>query len=410
VYGIVDGLHCSNDVTTACVVDDDCRRCEPVAGQGLRCSNDVAISCTTSADCAGTCESGLGEGLRCTNDTGKTCLSDADCAPVCASGQLIGASTVQRDSNGDGREEAVCPNYTTTPATTTVACIDPELKPRPKRPDASCPFSRRGHLAGGVGLVVDGTSLVVGNRFTRTLVGFALEPATGNFPPSVGVADDPDEPPPDPTADPSKKDKKRERKCRKHNRTGESIRYIGLTFFRDPDATDPIVYAAGAVGRTDAFRLTPFVPKNDNCERFVPAGTPVLKNKPTSTTAKDVISTPTRTAIGMTAQGRPVLYVAAGERDTIQAFRLFAEGLIDAAESPMQTNALKCSSTSRAATKVSSQARRRSLGSATCGAGSSPSPSSPPCPPREPACAPPPKSSSRSSRRPHVQSPARIRT
>jgi hypothetical protein len=326
-------MHCSNDVATSCTTDDDCRRCETVAGQGLRCSNNVAVACTTSADCAGTCETGLGEGLRCSNDPATTCRSDADCAPVCAAGQLIGASTVERDINGDGDiqiDEIVCPAYTTTPAPRAVSCNDFQGKERPKRPDANCVFSSRGHLAGGVGLVVDGTSLFVGNRFTRTIVGFALEPGTGNFPPQTNAAD--------PTTDPTKKERKRERKCRKHNRSGESIRYIGLTFFRDPEIPDPSIYAAGYVGRTDAFRLRPFVPKNSNCDRFVPAGTPVLTNKPTSTTSKDVISSPTRTAIGKTAQGRPVLYVAAGERDRVQAFRLFAEGAIDASEDPMQTN------------------------------------------------------------------------
>ena len=346
VYGIVDGLRCSNDIATACTVDDDCRRCEAGHGEGLRCSNDITITCTTSADCAGTCESGLGEGLRCSNDVDKTCLSDADCAPVCANGHLVGAAAVPQDVDGDGTievDETVCPNYTTTPAVTTVACNDSTEKPRPRRPPQNCTFSRRGHLAGGVGLVVDGTSLFVGNRFTRTIVGFVLEAATGNFPPSVGVAENPDEPPPDPTADPSKKDKKRERKCRKHNRTGESIRYIGLTSYRDPTTSDLNVFAAGYVGRTDAFRLRSHVstPKNMKCDRFVPPGSPVLTNKPTSTTVKDVISTPVRTAVGMTAQGRPVLYVAAGERDRVQAFRLFAEGAIDADAGVMQTDEQK---------------------------------------------------------------------
>jgi hypothetical protein len=118
---------------------------------------------------------------------------------------------VPSDVDGDGTievDETVCPNYTTTPAATTVACNDFDGK-RPRRPDPNCTFSSRGHLAGGVGLVVDGTSLVVGNRFTRTLVGFALEGDTGNFPPVTTAAD--------PTTDPTKKEKKRER-CRKHNR------------------------------------------------------------------------------------------------------------------------------------------------------------------------------------------------
>jgi hypothetical protein len=54
-----------------------------------------------------------------------------------------------------------------------------------------------------------------------------------------------------------------------------------------------------------------------------------------------VVSTPTRTVIGTTAQGKSVLYVAAGELDRVQAFGLFAAGGVDPDESPfMETDQL----------------------------------------------------------------------
>ena len=64
----------------------------------------------------------------------------------------------------------------------------------------------------------------------------------------------------------------------------------------------------------------------------------MLPKNLTSTTPKNVVSTPVRTALGATAQGRPILYVAGGELNRIQAFRLFEGGQINADDSPMQTN------------------------------------------------------------------------
>jgi hypothetical protein len=166
-------------------------------------------------------------------------------------------------------------------------------------------------MAGAVGLVVDGTALVSSQRFTHVLLGFTLD-ATGNFP-AFGV---------DP-AFPTAKEKKQERKSRKKNRTDELIRYIGVTVLPEADGR-PIFYAAGYSGRVDAFRLGEdgTLPKQPNA----------------ASTPKDVTSTPVRTAIGQTAGGRPVLYVASGELDRVQAFHLFDGGSIDADTSPAETN------------------------------------------------------------------------
>jgi 6-phosphogluconolactonase (cycloisomerase 2 family) len=235
---------------------------------------------------------------------------------VTDTGQLTGATPVPRDLNDDGTiaaDETACPTYTTTPSGTIEPCIDPDIRPRPDRPDPTCPFSFRGHMAGAVGLAVDGTALVSSQRFTHVLLGFTLD-ATGNFA-AFGA---------DPT-NPTRQEKKQERKSRKKNRTAELIRYVGLSVLDAHDGR-PIIYAAGYSGRTDAFRLGE-------------DGT--LTKQPMSSTPKDVTSTPVRTAIGSTAQGRPVLYVAGGELDRVQAFRLFDGGGIDASTSPAETNVQK---------------------------------------------------------------------
>ena len=235
--------------------------------------------------------------------------------------QLTGTPMLPHDNNGDGtigNTETACPWYATTPNLSVEECIDPDIKPRPDRPDETCPFSFRNHMAGAVGLVVEGTALVSSQRFTHVLLGFTLD-ATGNFP----AINDPNDPNSS-AAFPSKKDKKRERKMRKKNRTDEILRYIGLTLMPETDGR-PIIYAAAYAGRTDAFRLGP---------------DQTLPKQPTTMTPKNVVSTPTRTAIGMTAQGNPVLYVAGGELDRVQAFRLSSDGRIQES-SPTETNALK---------------------------------------------------------------------
>jgi 6-phosphogluconolactonase (cycloisomerase 2 family) len=225
-------------------------------------------------------------------------------------GQLTGVAQVPHDNNDDGTietDETACPFYATTPSGVIERCIDRGED----RPVQTCPFSSRGHMAGAVGLVVEGTALVSSQRFTHRLLGFVLD-GTGNFP-AFGV---------DP-AFPTAKEKKQERKSRKKNKTDELIRYIGLTVLPEADG-QPIIYAAGYSGRVDAFRL-----EKD--------GTLPLEPNMQST-PKDVTSTPVRTAVGTTAGGRPILYVASGELDRVQAFHLSDGGRIDADTNPSETN------------------------------------------------------------------------
>jgi len=341
IYGIVPGKTCTNSVTTACTTDADCARCETGHPEPnvLRCSNDIAIQCTTSADCVGKCEptDQPSQKLLCTNDTAVTCFADADCAPVCATGQLIG-STFQ-DENGNGTidpSETTCADYNLTPLSSTTSCLDSSVRPkeaRPARPDPNCPFSFRGHLGGAVGLVVHGTTVVSSMRFTHKLQGFILEDGTGLFPP-IATTDD---------TKTTKKEKKQEKKCRKQNRTKEEIRYIGLTP-KLPGTPDEklMIYGAGYVGRTDAYRYTEATTTPDSkCAKYVPPGSPVLPKDLSAATRKDVTTTPVRSALGATADGQPILYVAAGEGNVIEAFRLFDGGLTNSHESPMVTNVIK---------------------------------------------------------------------
>jgi hypothetical protein len=236
-------------------------------------------------------------------------------------GALFGAARIDRDRNDNGTieegEEDLCPPYSVTPSGRVETCIDPEIRPRPDRPDETCPFSFRNRLNGGVGLVVRDRTVVVGERIFHHLTGFQLDEA-GNFP-SIPLTFG--NPPRDPFAEPTKKEKRRERRMRKKNRTDETIRYIGLTFHQ-PAEENPVIYGAGYSGRIDAFRL-----QDDGTLPKLPGGS----------TPKDVTSTPVRTAIGTNAQGRPILYVAAGERDRIQVFPLFSGGLIDPDRDPVET-------------------------------------------------------------------------
>jgi hypothetical protein len=171
-------------------------------------------------------------------------------------------------------------------------------------------------------------------RFTHKIQGFTLEADTGNFPPVTNPLDDDKA---------NKKAKKQERKCRKHNRTKEEIRYIGLTP-KLPGTPDEklLIYGAGYVGRTDAYRYTEADTTPDSkCAKYVPPGSPVLPKNLSAATPKDVTTTPVRTALGATAQGQPVLYVASGEGNRIEAFRLFEGGLTNSQEPPMATNVIK---------------------------------------------------------------------
>lgn len=237
-----------------------------------------------------------------------------------ATGELMGAMAVPHDDNNDGTidpGETACPTYTNTPSGSIEQCIDPDIRPRPTRPDPTCPFSFRGHMGGAVGLVLTGSTaaaptgtIVSSQRFTHVLLGFVLD-ATGNFP-AYGV---------DPQF-PTKKEKKKERKSRKKNRTNEILRYIGLTAETESDGSQ-VIYGAAFKGRVDAFRL-----QSDG----------TLPKDLMSSTPLNLISTPTRTTVGAAAGGRGILYVAAGELDRIQAFRLFDGGAIDSDTSPMETD------------------------------------------------------------------------
>jgi hypothetical protein len=216
-------------------------------------------------------------------------------------GSLIGTDMVpkiKKDGTVD-EDDLICPSYTTTPGTPpNEVCVGKGED----RPDENCAFSYRGHINGGVGLLVNGSSLFVGQRFTHVVQGFTLDD-TGNFEPYGANP-----------AQPTKKEKKQERKSRKQNRTDDVIRYIGLTWLQVP-GSDPFLYGAGPEGRTDAYRL-----RSDG----------TLPKQPTSTTDLDRASTPVRGAIAQNASGRSMLYVAGGESNRIHVYRLFPEGEIDA--------------------------------------------------------------------------------
>ena len=328
-YGIVDGAHCSNDLAKACTSDADCVEVVSciVTDNGLRCSNDLDNTCTV-----------------------ETVDTDCDKQGTCATNQLVGSARVPTDLDDDGTIEAgetdcTPAEYSNTPALETLPCVE-KAKDFPKnRPSQSCFFSHRDHID-GIGLKVDGSTLVVSTRFSHRLDGFTLD-STGNFPPVYsGSAAGPE--PTDKTEQKAwkkqrKKDRKLERKCRKRNRTDEFIRYIGLTLHKPANAA-PLIFGTGFSGRTDAFRFEideNRKPTDPACDAFEPPMSPKLSRQPGSHTPKNVISTPTRSAIGMTAQGKGVLYIAAGELDRVQAFRLFAEGGVDPDEGPMETNEIQ---------------------------------------------------------------------
>jgi len=221
-------------------------------------------------------------------------------------GRIVGTAEILTDTNGDGtindKDTLTCPFWSPTP-------IGPEgcVEPGETRPDPTCPLSTRNRIHGALGITVDGTSLVVGERFLNRLQGFTLQ-SDGNFPP---FGADP--------AQPTKKEKKAERKTRKKNRTEELVRFIGLTFVR-PSTTEPVIYAAAPKGFIDAFRM-----RDDG----------TLPKRESSSTMKQVASTPTRTIVGQPTGGaKPVLYVASGEFDRVQAFRLSDQSMVGQNEGP----------------------------------------------------------------------------
>src|SRR5262249_23424739 len=176
-------------------------------------------------------------------------------------------------------------------------CPD-EPQPTQTRPKEPCPLYRRDHLSAPIGLVVDGTMLVTGPRFTERLQAFMLEP-DGSFPP---FGADP--------ANPTSKEKKAERKTRTPNQTTSNVRYLGLTVCKPPDSKLTQVIAPCFKGFVDIFEM-PASPSR------------LLAKEPDSSSFKLVASTPTRTTVrGAQGDQNPVLYVAAGELDRVQVFRL----------------------------------------------------------------------------------------
>lgn len=328
VYGIVDGLHCSNNLAKTCTKDDDCVE---------------AVQCVSNNNTDGK--------LRCSNDFTRLCeveTIDTDCdrRGICAPGHVVGSARVSKDIDQDGTVEdgeTTCTDadHSITPAPSTAPCVDRPNDFPENRPQESCFFSNRTRFD-GIGLKVDGTTLVASTRFSHRLQGFRLEP-DGNLPLIYsGPADS--EPPTDDKAahkawrKQRKKDRRLERKCRRRNQTAEFIRYIGLTLLQ-PSNSDPLVFATGTSGRTDAFRLQlddTRKPNDPGCDAFEPASSPRLSREPNSHTPRNVISTPTRSAVGTR-----MLYVAGGELDRIQAFRLFEAGGIDPNQGPIETDELK---------------------------------------------------------------------
>ena len=337
VYGIVPGLHCSNVLTRACTT----------ASTEITGSSE----CIVAGDCfEGTCFKKplypldpVSPDFTIYNINNKTCTTDADCQGFCASSQLTGAAIVPEDrtNNCEGTDDPDlqdpkdrCAPLSTTPANILAPCFEPEKdtepgapKPLTRQERETCGFSSRNNLAGGVGLAVQGTTLVVveGFNYAQRLQGFTLQD-DGNFQP-IPMPPDPDNP--NPTCV-TKTQNRNERKTRKNNRTNETIRYIGLTLFDPPNPDkNPIIFAAGYKGRTDAFRLE----LNDE-------GVLRLPKDLSSSTPFDRTATPVRSAIGSKADGSPMLYVAPGELDRIQAFALQPDGSFDPHPKAEKTNEL----------------------------------------------------------------------
>jgi sugar lactone lactonase YvrE len=215
----------------------------------------------------------------------------------------FGTPRVDRDKNHDGTiqkdEMNICPYYSLTP-TATQPCPDP-TQPNAARPPETCPLSRRDHISEPIGLVVDGLMLVTGPSNTNRLQAFTLA-TDGNFPP-FGV---------DP-ANPTPEEKKAERKTRTPNQTTSNVRYIGITLFAPASSDRAFIYATTGKGFIDQFPI----PATD--KRLLP-------KTPNASTHKDVASTPVRNTVAMNANGKPILYVAAGESDRVEAYVLDADG------------------------------------------------------------------------------------
>jgi 6-phosphogluconolactonase (cycloisomerase 2 family) len=221
------------------------------------------------------------------------------------------------DDNGNGTidpNEETCPEYNSVPAP--IRNCD-ELRTKPVL-DRDCWFSVRKKLGGGTGLLLANQptqqTLIIGMQFTHRLVAYTLD-ATGNLQ-NLN---------PDGTL-PKSEVKKARKKEKRSNRTDEYIRYIGVTGFQPPDTSEITIYGVAYVGETDTFRL-------DDAGK--------LTKSRTSQNHRDRTSSPTRSTVATNGQGNPVLYVAAGERDRVQVYRLFPQGDIPPSEGPeMETDEL----------------------------------------------------------------------
>jgi len=223
-----------------------------------------------------------------------------------AEGMPFGTARTNLDKNHNGtiqdntNETDVCPYYSTV-GIEPIDCPDP-TQPKAPRPKETCPLYRRDHISSPIGIVLDGTTLVVGARFTNRLVAFTLQP-DGSFP-AFGV---------DP-ANPTSKEKKAERKTRKPNQTGSNVRYLGITLCVAPDCPESRVFATAPKGFINDFRIAP------NPSHLLP-------HSPNATSHRDVASTPVRTTVRLpSGSNKPVLYMATGELDRITAYQLDKDG------------------------------------------------------------------------------------
>ena len=142
--------------------------------------------------------------------------------------------------------------------------------------------------------------------------------------------------------------KKARKKEKRSNRTDEYIRYIGVTGYQPPDTSEITIYGVAYVGETDTFRLDDAGKLDQDRGR--------AKNH------RDRASSPTRSTVATNGQGDPVLYVAAGERDRVQVYRLFPQGDIPPSEGPeMETNELGGSYPERRGVGRHHELRLRSL-------------------------------------------------
>lgn len=147
--------------------------------------------------------------------------------------------------------------------------------------DVTPPSSRRRRLAGAQAMVLDGNRLYVEARFAKQLSAFDLL-EDGTF------------------SDQLPDGNQRQRRATK---TNKGIRYVALVM-----ANRTLLMSQFVEGRIDSYRL--------RSDGGLPKG-------PTLRTGEDVRTSPVRMAVH-----NDVLYVAAGEADRIQAYRLFAEGQV----------------------------------------------------------------------------------